>query len=257
MAPIVSSGCVDMSGNAWKWGNLMSALSTDMVHVWRAELNQPDSVLEELSKWLTPDEVNRAARFRFRQLASRFIVCRGTLRAILAQYLGLHARELCFVYTPYGKPSLVTVDESAPLQFNLSHSGGLALYAIARDRPVGIDIEVLRPDVELERLAKHFFSPQEQAELFTLPSQARTEAFFRCWVRKEAYVKGRGEGLSLPLNTFTVSIGGNTAELLAAADPADPLRWSLHDITGCPSYIAAVAAFGQNWLPVCFEWLRE
>jgi len=233
-----------------------AALSTDLVHVWCAELDQSDLVLEKLFKWLTPDEIDRAARFRFHRHGSRFIASRGILRAILAQYLGLHARDLHFEYTPYGKPSLVAVSESTPLQFNLSHAGGLALYAVACDRPVGIDIEVVRPDVDLDLLAKRFFSPQEQAELFALPIQVRTEAFFRCWVRKEAYIKGCGEGLSLALNTFSVSVANNTAELSEVINPVDLLRWSLHDVAVSPGYIAAVAAPGWNWQYISFEWLR-
>ena len=146
MAPIINSGRDVAAADAWV-GEHSVSLSTEVIHVWRADLQQPDSVLKELYAWLTPDEIDRAGRFRFRHLTNHFIVCRGILRTILAQYLGLHPRSLRFIYTQYGKPLLAINSDSSSLHFNLSHADNLALFAIARERPVGIDIEVLRPDI--------------------------------------------------------------------------------------------------------------
>jgi 4'-phosphopantetheinyl transferase len=145
---------------------------------------------------------------------------------------------------------------SDELRFNVSHSHGLALYAVTRRRKIGIDIERVRPISGPEQLAARFFSAGENAELCALPEHVKHEAFFNCWTRKEAYVKARGEGLSLPLNQFDVSLNpGEPARLLRVErDPQEAARWSLQGLTPAPGYVAALAVEGHGWRLACWEW---
>jgi 4'-phosphopantetheinyl transferase len=231
-------------------------LSSDEVHIWRAALDLAPPHVEDLRKILSEDEVNRADRFVFERDRTHFIVARGLLRLIIGRYLQLEPRQLRFSYSRYGKPALIRPADVDILSFNLSHAHGLALYACARGRELGVDIEYIRPIPDVERIAERFFSPRERATLQALPQEGRLEAFFTCWTRKEAYIKARGEGLSLPLDQFDVSLApGEPAALVGVrADAAEALRWSLQALHPGPGYVAALAATGQDWRVVCWRW---
>ncbi len=140
----------------------------------------------------------------------------------------------------------------------MSHSHGVALYAVTRDREVGIDLEFIRRDLEVEQIAERFFSRRETATLRALPTALREYAFFLCWTRKEAYIKARGEGLSLPLDQFDVSlIPGEPAALLSTQPDSDEaLRWSLQELTLASGYVAALAVEGRGWSLSCWQWPR-
>ncbi len=234
-------------------------LSHEQVHVWRASLDLPASRVQSLQHTLTPDEQNRAARFHFERDRRHFVVARGVLRAILGRYLGVQPHQLRFCYSTYGKPALVAAPGQDTLSFNLSHSGGLALCAITRGRQVGIDLERIRTDVEHEHIAERFFSSQENAALRALPPALRAEAFFNCWTRKEAYIKASGEGLSLPLDQFDVSlVPGEPAALLdARGDAQEATRWSLRALSPGVGYAAALAVEGHGWQLECWQWPEE
>ncbi len=231
-------------------------LAEDEVHVWRAHLDLAPAQVRELLRTLTPDERARARRFRFRRDRDRFIVARGVLRAILGRYLGVDPGRLRFRYSPYGKPALADEFEDEGIRFNLAHSQGIALYAVSRGRDVGVDVEYVRADLADERIAERFFSPREVAMLRAVPAEQRREAFFHCWTRKEAYVKARGEGLSLPLDQFDVSLApGEPAALLSTpGDPPEVTRWSLRALDPGPGYIAALAVEGNGWRLRCWQW---
>ncbi len=173
---------------------------------------------------LSADELARAARFRFARDRDAFLRAPG----------------------PYGKPALAS---GGDLEFNLSHSGSLALCALAWKRPVGVDVEAHRDDVETLEIAELFFSEREIETLRELPEAARRHAFFLCWTRKEAYVKARGEGLSVPLGGFDVTcVPGEPARLTGLGDAAEEVaRWSIADLDVGPGYSAAVAAIGAGW----------
>jgi len=232
------------------------ALADDDVHVWRASLNLAAEHMQDLQRTLTADERERAERFHFQKDRERFIVTRGLLRAILSRYLDVEPGQLRFGYSPYGKPALLRESGGEMLRFNLSHSHGLALYAVTRGRAVGIDLEYVRADLANERIAEQFFSPREVAALRALPAGVRAEAFFNCWTRKEAYVKARGEGLSLPLNQFDVSLApGEPAALVSTrGDPLEAFRWSLQALFPGPGYVAALAVEGHSWRLRCWQW---
>lgn len=233
-------------------------LEDDEVHVWHAYLNQVPSVVQELSGILSPSERQRAGRYHFRKDREHFVVARGVLRHILSGYLKTLPERIRFSYSQYGKPALVEERGHNSLSFNVSHSHGVALYAVARGRHIGIDIEFLREDFASPQIAERFFSTGEVAALRALPTDQQTRAFFNCWTRKEAYIKARGEGLSHPLHRFTVSlIPGEAASLLSTDDdPQEASRWSLLELSPGAGYVAALAVEGRAPLIQCWQWER-
>src|SRR5205823_2540060 len=158
-----------------------------------------------------------------------FIVGRGSLRLLLGEYLSLQPEAVPLWYTSFGKPGLSGEAAGSSVKFNVSHSGGLMLAAVARHREVGVDVERVRPDVNWRELAGRYFAPAEVAALDAQSTAQQLRAFFACWTRKEAYVKAHGLGMSLPLDRFSVSVAPDgPAELLAAEhDPAQLGRWDL------------------------------
>src|SRR5258706_5260926 len=239
----------------WRHPLAWPGLSEGEVHVWRVVLVQPNPVVQELWHTLDQGERGRAERFRFQRDRERFIVAHGLLRTILGGYLGGAAGQLRFCYGAYGKPELAP-ECGAALSFNLSHAHELALYAITRERAVGVDIEHMRPGIADIAIAERFFSPHEVAALQALPDAERGLAFFTCWTRKEAYIKARGEGLSLPLDQFEVSLApGQPASLLKTYwDPQEASRWSLRELYPGLGYVAAVAARGDDWQLKYWQW---
>jgi 4'-phosphopantetheinyl transferase len=231
-------------------------LGCDEVHVWRATLDQTPSQIQSFRRNLAEDEQARAQRFYFERDRGHFIVARGMLRAILGGYLKRAPEGLSFCYTAHGKPALAGESGGDTIRFNVSHSHGVALYAITRGREVGIDLERIRSDLAVAEIAGRFFSRQEVAMFQTLPTEAQREAFFRGWTRKEAYLKARGEGLSLPLDQFDVSLApGEPAAILGTRpDPSEAFRWSLQELTLDPDYVAALAAKGLGWRLACWQW---
>lgn len=220
------------------------------VHIWQTRLDVSETCLERLYVALSDDERGRARRYRFARDRQQFIVARGALRGILSHYLGAEPARLRFVYSPYGKPSLDPAFGGEKLRFNLSHAGELALYAVTWGREVGIDLEPVRPEPADEAatlfVAQQFFSPWEVQELMALPTEQRDLGFCACWTRKEAYIKARGEGLSLPLNQFDVSLSpGQPACLLRVCGaPQEVTRWSLVALELCAGYVGALAVEG-------------
>jgi 4'-phosphopantetheinyl transferase len=221
------------------------------VHVWRASLDCDHAVLQALEATLSLDERARASRFVFARDRDRFVAGRGILRSILGQYTNRPETSLEFVYEPEGKPRLDLLDSDPPIRFNVSHSQNVAVYAVSERRELGIDVEAIRPDVIGEELAERFFSSRELAEFRSLPPEQRQEGFFLCWTRKEAYVKARGSGLGIPLDSFDVSLTPGRAEQLIAADAA---RWTVRSFHPADGYVGAVVAGGGSWNLQLFEW---
>ena len=222
-------------------------LEREEVHVWRAMLDLPPSRVQALEQTLAPDEGTRAQKYLFQKDRRHFIVARGLLRAILARYLARDAAALRFTYNAYGKPGLVVEAVDASLSFNMTHSQGMALYAITRSWAVGIDLEWIKEDIESEQIAGRFFSPYEITMLQSVPRELQPQAFFDCWTRKEAYIKARGMGLALALDLFDVSlIPGMPAEILASREvDQDIARWSLYELFPGEHYKAALAVEGK------------
>jgi 4'-phosphopantetheinyl transferase len=228
-------------------------LSNNDVHVWRASLEQPVAQIQKLAQTLSEDERVRAERFYLERDRKHFTVGRGLLRTILSHYLKIEPDQLRFCYGPRGKPALVPSNHST-LQFNLSHSQGIAVYAITRDRQIGIDLEYMRPTSDIEQLAKRFFSPREYTAIRSLSPNQKPEAFFNAWTRKEAYLKATGEGLA-HLETIEVSLlPGEPARLLNVGDSQASVAWSLQALTPATNYVAALAVEGHDWHLTCWQW---
>ena len=222
-------------------------LAPGEVHVWRASLDRPDAYAAEVAALLSDDELRRGARFRRDVDRDRFVAARGALRVILARYLaGMAPTDLKFRYGSYGKPSLDGMSVKDAPRFNMSHSGAWAVYAVTRDREIGVDVEQVRAELAGDPIAERFFSPLEVRSLRALPPELRVEAFFRCWTCKEAYVKARGEGLSLPLDRFSVTVSPHEPPALLSVDdaPAEDSRWELRALSPAPGYVGAFAADG-------------
>lgn len=231
---------------SWTSSSIHPTLSGDEVHVWRVSLDQPAA---DHALLLSSDEQMRAERFRFERERRRFTVGRGALRIILGRYLNASPEDLVFEYGANGKPTLSTRSLQPELCFNLSHSEELMLLAVTQKREVGIDLEYIRPNLDVEKLGEQFFSPSERAELDALPSEKRLNSFFSGWTRKEAYLKARGDGMTYPSDQFSVSMDcDQPARLLAAKDDLRELtRWSFHALTPAPGYIGTLAVEGHGW----------
>ncbi len=248
-----------MPSSSWDSPPKMLLLSHNAVHVWRASLHVSTPELRAFEDTLAVDERARAERFYFQKHREHFIAGRGLLRNILSRYLDREPDRLRFCYNAYGKPSLTEETGAEGLCFNLSHSHEMALYAVTHGREIGVDIEYFRPNVETEKLAERFFSPREAAVLRALPEQLRKEGFFNCWTRKEAYIKAEGQGMSIPLSTFDVSLmpGEPAALLHTESHPQETSRWSLQALHPEPSYAAALAVKGHDWELKCWQWAPE
>ena len=215
-------------------------LEENAVAIWIASLPALGN-LEPWTKHLNPEERERASRFRFEVDRRRNLCGRGVLRVLAGKYLGVEPASLRFRTSEAGKPELVAPNP-ARLRLNVSHSGDYVLVGFVWGRAIGVDVELIRPDIEPEEIAKRFFSAKEQQDLASLAPADRISAFFRCWTRKEAYVKATGEGLGLPLSQFDVSfLPGEPAALLEARpDPLEASRWWMQGIEVGPDHAAAV-----------------
>jgi 4'-phosphopantetheinyl transferase len=233
-----------------------SPLLDSEVGIWQVGLDLGRDTAEALAKLLAGHERQRAARFHFPRDATRFVVRRAAVRAILGQCLGIDPRAVAFHEGPRGRPELAAGLEGAGLQFSVSHSGRLALCAVTHRRRIGVDLERLRPLPDLEAIAAGTLSAGELDALRRLPQAERDAAFFRCWTRKEAYAKAIGEGLAYPLSRFTVSLApGEPARLEHVdSDPDEAGRWTLEALSIEPEYAATVAVEGRPSRLLRFTW---
>ncbi len=217
--------------------------SCNSVDVWGVSLRQPVFGVRGLQAVLSTSERRRAVRFRFERHSQDFIVARGALRVILGSYLSTRPEHLHFRYNRWGKPSVGSKFGKPPVRFSVSRSGNLSLVAVSFGNEIGVDLERVREDVECDKVAETCFSPSESKVLRELPASLRRRAFFNCWTRKEAYVKGLGKGVSVPLTKFDVSLApGEDINLLNVEwDPADTSRWRLGELQLGSEYVGALA----------------
>ncbi|MEB3338051.1 MAG: 4'-phosphopantetheinyl transferase superfamily protein [Leptolyngbyaceae bacterium] len=235
----------------WSSPPLELRLLANEVHVWRVKLDQLIEQVPLLEPLLSTEEQVRAKRFRFDLHRSRFIVSRGYLRKILACYLNLQPDQITFGYRARGKPFLAM---STEISFNVSHSAGLALYAIAPHRQVGIDVEQVRAIAATE-IANRFFAPSEQATLQSQAPDQQQATFFRYWTCKEAYLKATGEGLAQALDQIEISLNLEApAQLLKiAGDPQIAKQWAIQELIPDAGYVGAIAVEGTDWHPVFWD----
>lgn len=209
--------------------------------MWQAALDREEEFLCQLEATLSLEEKARANRFHFANDRNRFVAARGVLRELLGQYLQQAPAALEFSYGRHGKPVLAGKEASSGLCFNLSHSAGLAVYAIAKGRNLGIDTEHVRPASAGDDIAQRYFSTREVNDLRTLPPEERVAGFFHCWTRKEAYLKATGMGLQIPLDSFSVSVlPAKPAQFLGGVEA----RWHMDAFRPAEGYVAAVVYDG-------------
>jgi 4'-phosphopantetheinyl transferase len=222
----------------------LGKLQAGDVHVWYIDLAVDAATAGRLAGRLSEAERARAGRFAFDREARRFVVARSALRGLLGGYLGLAPGDLDFTYGAHGKPALAGAH--AALGFNLSHSGEVAVVATGWNRALGVDLELRRPLPDLAAVAARSFAPRELAVLAALPEADRPAAFFRCWTRKEAFIKATGQGLAQPLDGFVVSLGPDEPArfLDIDGDPAALGRWTLHDLEPPVGYAGALVVEG-------------
>jgi 4'-phosphopantetheinyl transferase len=215
------------------------------LHLWRHDLRRYDATVDETepgASWLSlsDDERARADRFHFARDRNNYIAARSGLRRLLSRYTAIPPAELAFRYGARGKPALVYSGIAPKLAFNVAHSGAYAVYAVGCGRQVGVDVEKIRPEVAIEDLAAANFSPKERGALLALSVDERLRRFFALWTCKEAYVKARGEGLFIPLDSFHVVFGLDGSVRLQAEDGP----WHLHVFTAAEEHPAAVVTDG-------------
>lgn len=241
----------------WPEAAAVPILPAGEIHLWRANLGLGVEATAGYRGLLAPDELMRAGRYRRAVDRDRFIVARGTLRVLLGRYLALAPAVLRFQYTcacgrpncvpEQRKPTLAPTGGGDWLHFNVSHAEGLALYALARDRAVGVDLELCRAALDPAELAPTVLAPQEWASMAALPLADQRAEFFQHWTAKEAYLKARGVGLSLSPDqiVLTASDHGKLRIASVAGDESEGDRWSLHAVAPIPGYAAALVSAGS------------
>ncbi|MCU7495887.1 MAG: 4'-phosphopantetheinyl transferase superfamily protein [Ignavibacteria bacterium] len=232
-------------------------LKEDEVHVWHVDAGLVSS--SEFWNVLNGEETERARRYHFSKDRENFLVSRGVLRSLIAHYTNNSPENVEFHYNKYGKPFLKG-EES--LKFNVSHSGRILLFAFARNKELGIDVEQIRHDFAELEIAGSFFSSSEVLQLSVLPEEIRKLAFFKCWTLKEAYIKAKGKGLSVPLDSFDVSVCPEAAsevkELLRVPDdPEESRKWKIFSLSVALGYCAALAVEGEPLEIRHFSWTDE
>lgn len=224
-------------------------LPDNEVHLWQVDLPAVATAEQRWAQFLSADERARATRFHFSRDRQYFTATRAVLRTVLGSYAGFDPKKLGFRYSEKGRPSLSTGHTGTQLEFNVSHSGSVALLAFARGRALGVDVELLREDFDHEAIARRFFSDDDLRQFAALAPSERYQGFFRCWTRKEAYIKAQGTGLSLPLHQFDVSLkpGEVNALLFTRPDSTEAARWSLQEVLAGDGYVAALCVRGHGW----------
>lgn len=234
-------------GVVWEEPCAGPSLHSDTVHIWRIRIGDHACGEMRFAQLLDARERARAARFYSPPDRTRYVVSHGALRVLLAQYCEMSPEQLHFNVGGYGKPYLGGAHSQ--ISFNLSHSGDIALVAIARERAVGVDVERRAPDLECLELAEQFFSTAERAELRSLPREDLLAGFFTAWTRKEAYLKATGVGIAFGLDHFDVSLAPTVPPMLRADRRCHQAmgQWAIHDATPCEGYSGAIVAAGLDW----------
>jgi 4'-phosphopantetheinyl transferase len=220
-------------------------LGTDEVHVWSRTC--PADHVVDSSTWsvLSSDERAAAGRLRDDGDRARRVETRATLRRLLACYAGTDPKCLRFERSRHGKPELAGPSGHSGLRFNVSHSGAEILVAVTSDRDVGVDVERIQPEFAWEEVACSLLAPIEITTIRGSPAHRRVTTFFDCWVRKEAYLKGLGTGLSASLHDFVVPLGASGGPVHDVRRTRADAGWRVHPLDVGPGYAAALAVAGD------------
>jgi 4'-phosphopantetheinyl transferase len=220
-----------------------AAQQTSDAHVWVIRLDASDDDHRVIRRWLSEDELSRAATFVFEQHRRRFVVCRGALRAILAGYLRVPPKDVTFRYGRQGKPYLDGARHGTGLSFNTSHSDDLALIAVGHDREVGVDLEHVRPMDGIDDIVARDFARNERLAFWRAAPASQLATFYRVWTLKEAWLKASGVGMNRRLSELDVTVlCVHPTRLPEAAAAPDDRWWSARMMQPVPDYVAAIVA---------------
>lgn len=234
---------ITTDSSAWVKTTKAPPLRHNEVHVWRISLADWDPHVHSLSGLLSEEEAARAHRFLFEEDRRRYTIARGILRTVLGEYLKAAPESLGIALHKGGKPFVAEPTAKPPVRFNLSHAGEEILCAVALGTEVGVDIERLDRQTDHLALAERFFSPRELESLHSLSGPELAQRFFTCWVRKEAFIKAIGTGLSMPLQSFTVSTEPGDAFTIAT-DSGE--AWAFQDTPEIPGYAGCLVTQGKD-----------
>jgi 4'-phosphopantetheinyl transferase len=234
----------------WSFSPSDPPLAKDEVNVWLASLEDPGANVDRCAESLSPAERDRATRFKFARDRKRYLIAHGALRSILGMYLGIDPAVIDFDAAPAGKPKLARNFASSGVEFNLSHSGEVALIAVTRGEEIGVDVERIREDFSFKPIAQRFFTANEVAALGDLPVDLQREAFYKCWTSKEALLKAKGTGLSGSLDEVQIVLTADAGVRITFAAG----EWSLTELSPISGYAAALAAKKIDCPPHCYVW---
>lgn len=225
----------------------MPSLPPNTLHIWLIESEKTDLSFAQGYALLPIDEQERANRFYFAKDREAYVLCRAMLRQRLASYMNHPPAAITFNYNLHGKPFVQAPQTN--ICFNMSHSHGMLLLGFAQDSNLGVDIEKIRPDVKVDEIAARFFSKTEIEALRNLPESEKIEGFFKTWAQKEAFIKAMGEGLSYPLNRFSVNTNPKEMNSLVSIDEASASKdeWTVLTINAPTHYKAACIIQGKDW----------
>lgn len=236
-----------MDSILWRRPPVKLSITRSELHAWRINLNNVNYQLKYLTSLLSPEEIKRSKRFTFDRDRHCYQVAHSMKRLILANYLDCDPQCLHFKIESYGKPALANLQSPLKIQFNISHSHDLILIAVTVEDPIGIDIEYNDKKKSIESLSETIFSPSEKKFFLTLKSQReKEEAFFRCWTRKEAFLKAKGIGLAVDLANISVNLNEISVTLdwleISTVEQKELLKWKLFPLSIDHLYTAAVVA---------------
>jgi len=205
-------------------------LADNDIHIWLNYLNVHEARIKHLYPLLSSEEKERSERFKFYKHRKAFIASHGFMHTVLASYIDTNANEIEFSQTEFGKPSLIDIQNKNNIQFNLSHSGNMAILAVCKQHSLGIDVEFAERKVDWRGISKRFFTPNEQQQLDKLTEEEQRQAFFQIWTRKEAHMKVTGQGLSLAPTQFEVSVPPQSANFIQNLKTKDDNFYKMQDI---------------------------
>ncbi len=210
------------------------------IQLWYAAFDANAAKIDKYKNLLSQKEVLKASKFKFQIDKNRFIISRAILKCLLGGYLKIGPNEIILQTGEYGKPDFANKEN---LKFNISHSGNLLVLGFIKDIEIGVDVEKVKDDFDVMNIAQKFFSKREIKTLYALPEDEKQKAFYRCWTRKESFIKAKGSGLSFPLDSFTVSLDTDQdAKLLETSwDRSEQIRWNMFSFLPAEGYIGAVS----------------
>ena len=229
-------------------------LPPDEVHVWFYRLDIGPERENFLRRHLTTNELQRGSRYRFPIHRRRVVAARGSMREILARYVGVDAGTLRFETGEHGKPYLSTPREATRIRFSNTDSDELGGIAVCLNNELGLDMEQLREGRDHERIVVNEFASEEKEWFFGQPEQVRLGSFYALWTCKEAYLKGKGLGLTVPLGDFAIGNIGTPSLLWSNIDSADPTQWGLHRVKVEKGFTACLAVHGKKKVVTCGLW---